>query len=227
MNILAIDQSTETTSIALKLVVDGWAVGSDASCGSKGIDVPLPTNHQLPTMVRDLLAEQKLTFGDLDRIVVGMGPGSFAGIRGALSFAQGVVLGRDRQCRLYGVSSAAAVVRDGETAMVVGDARRGLFWMSIHQGLRTVSAPRLVQKEELADSVGIQGLARKLGCGTLPLVVTPDGARIGGVLEEIFGERFAGNRRPSAERLIEIALGAPEELTPEPLPIYLSPAVRN
>ena len=57
--------------------------------------------------------------------------------------------------------------------------------------------------------------------------LTPDEARIGGRLAVAFGERFAGGRSPSAERMVRIALGHAGLLVPEPLPVYLSPAVRR
>ena len=57
--------------------------------------------------------------------------------------------------------------------------------------------------------------------------VTPDGVRIGGLLAGTFGARFSGSRAPSAGRLAHLAIGHPGILTPEPLPIYLSPAVRT
>ena len=99
---------------------------------------------------------------------------------------------------------------------VVGDARRGLFWVVAYDGTQTVTDLHLVPRDGLFDAVP-NGAA----------VVTPDGARIGDALREIFGQRFAGNRAPSAERIARLAFGNPEMLAPEPLPIYLSPAVRG
>ena len=174
-----------------------------------------------PSRTGGFLAESGLSFSDLDRIVVGTGPGSFAGIRGALSFAQGLAIGiRAKRPAVsapivYGVSSAAAVVQDDVLTAVIGDARRGLFWVVVHEGFCTVAELRLVSKEELPSAVPDGAVA-----------VTPDGARIGGMLGDMFGERFAGNRYPSAERIARIAIERPDLLTPEPLPIYLSPAVR-
>jgi hypothetical protein len=45
-------------------------------------------------------------------------------------------------------------------------------------------------------------------------------------LESIFGARYRGNMAPLAERIARIALASPDLLVPEPLPVYLSPAVR-
>ena len=50
---------------------------------------------------------EKLDLDGVGRIVVGTGPGSFAGIRSALAFAQGYALGRP--CEVFGMPSPCAL----------------------------------------------------------------------------------------------------------------------
>ena len=214
MNLLALDRSTDVQSVALA------AEGRLVSRLFEGADA---RRADWPVKVHDLLAANGLTFCDLDRIVVGTGPGSFAGIRGALAFTQGLAIGiRAKRARaaddpiVYGLPSALALALDDGVTAVVGDARRGLFWVAVYEGARTVAELHLVTKEELSAAVPLEAA-----------VVTPDGARIGTALGELFGTRFLGNRTPSAERLAQLALTHSELLVPEPLPIYLSPAVRT
>jgi hypothetical protein len=109
-----------------------------------------------------------------------------------------------------------ALAQDDGLTAVVGDARRGLFWVAVYEGVRTAADLHLVTGDELPAAVPPDAA-----------VVTPDGVRIGDLLAETFGARFAGSRSPSAERLAHLALAHPGVLTPEPLPIYLSPAVRR
>ena len=214
MSILALDRSTDVQTVALAVkdrIISRLFEGADAR------------RADWPVKVHDLLAANGLSFCDLDRIVVGTGPGSFAGIRGALAFAQGLAIGiRAKRARaaddpiVYGLPSALALAQADGTTAVVGDARRGLFWVAVYEGAKTVAELHLVTKEELPAAVPPEAV-----------VVTTDGARIGVVLGELFGSRFLGNRAPAAERLAQLALTHSELLIPEPLPIYLSPAVRT
>lgn len=148
----------------------------------------------------------------VERIVVGTGPGSFAGIRAALAFAQGYALGRP--CEVLGLPSACALAGEGKLA-VVGDARRGKVWIALFDGFRM---EREVFQVDAAD------LAR-----TVPAdhrVVSPDAARIDALLRETFGGRYLGGATPTDEGLRRFAERNPGLLRPEPLPIYLNPAVR-
>ena len=152
---------------------------------------------------------------DLDgvgRIVVGTGPGSFAGIRSALAFAQGYALGK--ACEVLGLPSACALAGDGKVA-VIGDARQGKAWIALFDGFRMEREVFQVDQSEL-------GMSGPADCK----VTTPDAARIETLLRETFGDRYLGGRVPTAEGLRRFAEANPSALKPEPLPIYLNPAVR-
>ena len=81
MNLLALDTSTDTLSIAVARSDQRWlhsgAGGAQAS------------SHLLPA-IRTLMAEAGLGFDALDAIVFGRGPGSFTGLRTACAIAQGL-----------------------------------------------------------------------------------------------------------------------------------------
>ena len=166
----------------------------------------------------------ELDLDDVGRIVVGMGPGSFAGIRAALAFAQGFSLGR--RCEVFGIPSPCAVAAilkgvrpflgwNGKLA-VVGDARRGKTWVALFDGLALVRDIFQVAAEEIHEAIPPD-----------MSVVTVDEARIGEKLKNVFGERYLGGRTPTAEGLKAFAEANPSALVREPLPIYLNPAVRD
>lgn len=166
----------------------------------------------------------ELDLEGVERIVVGIGPGSFAGIRSALAFAQGFALGRG--CEVLGLPSPCAVAGSGLRAdgdgldpsvplAVVGDSRRGLCWVALFEAGRLAREIFQVPTEELMAAVPPSAQ-----------VVTPDAARLEEFLNETFGPRYLGGRTPTSEGLKAYAEANPSELKPEPLPIYLNPAVR-
>ena len=153
---------------------------------------------------------------NIDRIVVGTGPGSFAGIRAAIAFAQGYAIGRP-SCEVLGLPSPCALAEVGIGRLaVVGDARRGLFWIAIFTDFSLDREIFQVDREGLVSAVPAD-------C----CVITPDESRIGALLAECFGERYGGGSTPTDEGLRRFAEANPAMLRPEPLPIYLNPAVRG
>ena len=207
MNLLVIDRSTDTQSVAV--AKDGKVFGRVFA----GMD---SRSAEWPLKIREFLASNGLTVNDLDQVLVGQGPGSFAGIRAALAFAQGLALGnRSRETKVVGLPSTYALTRDGARTAVIGDARRDRFWIVLYDGVKCVQDFTLVSKDELAKAVP-ENYA----------VVTPDGARIEPLLQAVFADCYKGSLVPLAQRLAEVALAHLELPKTEPLPLYLQPAVR-
>ena len=90
------------------------------------------------------LAGVQKQFGPPDRIVVGLGPGSYAGTRIAISAAIGLQLAT--KAELIGLPSLCAIECDEQDYAVVGDARRQSFFLArVHN--RIMSAPPALQTE--------------------------------------------------------------------------------
>ncbi|MBQ0032923.1 MAG: hypothetical protein KBT68_08990, partial [bacterium] len=106
---------------------------------------------------------EALDLDGVERIVVGTGPGSFAGIRSALAFAQGYALGR--KCEVLGLPSACAIaaqiyaenpLSDSTSSLhlaVVGDARQGKAWVALFDGYSLEKDVFQVNQQELLGSV--------------------------------------------------------------------------
>lgn len=200
MNTLFIERSTDKATLAL--VKDG-ALAAEASLVSSGMN-----SGAWVAETRDFIGDREIS-----RIVVGTGPGSFAGIRAALAFAQGYAVGSG--CTVEGLPSPCAFAPAEGPLAVVGDARRGMYWIALFDG------PRLV-----CDIFQVEGEMLHLRVPVGVKVVTPDAARIDSLLKETFGSDYAGGAAPTASGLARATLANPSLLVPEPLPVYLNPAVR-
>jgi len=91
---------------------------------------PHSTQEQLEPWMRDILQDHELTFGAIARWSVGLGPGSFTGIRVGIAFLKGITL--ESAAQLQGVLTAYAVasqtsadLQTHDTLAVLNDARRG------------------------------------------------------------------------------------------------------
>ncbi len=128
MIVLGFDTSTPATALALRLP-DGATVQArdDPAPGER----PGHATRLLP-LAANLLAHANLRFADVDRIAVGVGPGTFTGLRIGLASARGLAQSLDAE--LVGVSSLRALAhvaangaRYANTGAVLAliDARRG------------------------------------------------------------------------------------------------------
>src|SRR6185312_3841517 len=94
-------------------------------------------------MIEEALRDAKLEREQIDCIAVGIGPGSYTGIRSAISIAQGWQLARP--IKLLGVSSAEAIAAQAQAegargrVHVIVDAQRGEFYIASYE-LATASA---------------------------------------------------------------------------------------
>ena len=86
-------------------------------------------------------------FGAPETIIVGLGPGSYAGTRIAISAAIGIQLSCD--ARLIGYPSICAMECDAQEYCVVGDARRKSFFFARISQNEVIEGPTLFSELEL------------------------------------------------------------------------------
>ena len=117
--------------------------------------------EQLPGLVRSVCQEASLQLSDLVELRVGVGPGSFTGLRIGMSFAKGLALALRIPC--IGVCSffAAASARTIQEAVsgritVLADARRSELFHALYDvasgELLVVSPPKIVSN---ADAIAV------------------------------------------------------------------------
>jgi tRNA threonylcarbamoyladenosine biosynthesis protein TsaB len=116
-------------------------------------------------MIEEALREAGLEREQIDVIAVGLGPGSYTGIRVALSVAQGWQLAsRNGGTKLLGVSSAEGVVAQAQAEKISGrvnvviDAQRNEFYLAAYEisaaGWREIEPLRIVTRAEVESRAG-------------------------------------------------------------------------
>lgn len=161
-------------------------------------------------LIESVLREGQVQRDQIECLVVGLGPGSYTGIRSAIAAAQGWELARS--VPLLGISSMDALARvawrnglRGRVALLV-DAQRDEFYVAEWDLSDTESRP--VSALRLATRIEIETLAR-----TGIRVVGPCAAAVGGLA-----------LYPAAAALAELATGRTDFVGGESLePIYLRP----
>jgi tRNA threonylcarbamoyladenosine biosynthesis protein TsaB len=86
-------------------------------------------------------------FGAPDTIIVGLGPGSYAGTRIAISAAIGLQV--SCTARLIGFASISAMECDAHEYCVIGDARRKSFFFARVRANELIEGPTLLSESEL------------------------------------------------------------------------------
>jgi tRNA threonylcarbamoyladenosine biosynthesis protein TsaB len=160
MNLLAIDTSTDTCSVAANR---GQAFFSRSEPALQR------QAEKILGMVEELLAEARLELGQIEGIAYGEGPGSFTGLRIAAGVTQGLAFARG--LRVVGVGSLLAMVEQaaeeaaGEKFIACIDAHMGEVYHAAYRkagsGWTQVSAPGLYKPE----GVPVPSGGDWIGCG--------------------------------------------------------------
>lgn len=141
-----------------------------------------------------------------DALAVGLGPGSFAGIRAAIAFLQGLGIAWGLQPIGFPSAALYAMASGREELTIIGDARRNTLWAVdyriTNQKIEQTSTFRLLQCSTFQPS---------------DKMVSPDAQRLARFnLPEV---------KLSADLLEKTFYNLITPPTTDPLPIYLHPAV--
>jgi tRNA threonylcarbamoyl adenosine modification protein YeaZ len=212
MRVLGIETSSPRGTVAL--VVDGRIEVELEHDGSAHAE-------HLLSLVDRALAEGGVARTALDRIAVGVGPGSFTGLRVGIAFARGVALGLG--CPVVGVGSLRAMcgaVPAGVPGVRVGvlDARRAeLFLAAYTPESDELAAPRAVRADRAAGFVEGLGTGPVVVIGSAALGVVPDHVRFHSPQTDL----------PSAGHVALIASGMQPSAAPaDPLYVRDADAIR-
>lgn len=148
MIVLGIDTATAATVVGLRSA-DGGVL--EARDDPRTDQRPGHSTRLLP-LAAELLDRAGLRWNDLERIAVGVGPGTFTGLRVGLASAHGLALSSGAE--LVGVSSLRALAlnaRERPCVLAAIDARRGELFLAGYQQEMESIAPRAVAPDAVGE----------------------------------------------------------------------------
>jgi tRNA threonylcarbamoyladenosine biosynthesis protein TsaB len=159
--VLAIDTATPATVVGLR-TADGAVL--EARDDPRPGERPGHCTRLLP-LAAGLLEQAAVRWSEIDRVAVGVGPGTFTGLRVGLATAHG--LARSSDAELVGVSSLRALALGaGEPAVLAAiDARRGEVFVAGYQQEMELLSPRALEPAAVATAMAESGM---LADGGLP-----------------------------------------------------------
>lgn len=152
MKILGIDTSTDFLSMAI-INENGMLVNFEYSCNRQHSSNLIP-------LIKEMLNKSGLSIKDLDAFAVGIGPGSFTGLRIGVSTIKGLALGCSKP--VVGVPTLDVIATNaayfpGIICPII-DARKGKFYAALYQpkrnGLKKISKYLLIPLDKLALKIG-------------------------------------------------------------------------
>ena len=147
MKVLALEFSSAQRSVAV--VVDGQVRGRTQETGTR--------ESRALSLIEAALDAAELERENVDCLAVGLGPGSYTGIRSAIALAQGWQLARGT--KLLGISSVESLAAQARVEKAYGrvnvviDAQRSEFYLARYEvsasGCLEVTPLRLAGREEV------------------------------------------------------------------------------
>jgi tRNA threonylcarbamoyladenosine biosynthesis protein TsaB len=173
MRILAFDTATAATAVALADGDTALERRDDPPAGAR----PGHTARLMPLIV-ELLAEAGWDWDQLDRIAVGVGPGTFTGLRIGIATAR--ALAQARGLELVGISTleSLSLNSDADHVCAVLDARRGEVFAAAWKLRRRVLAAAALDPVALTELLAPGTLAIGDGAVAFRGVLEGSGARI-------------------------------------------------
>jgi tRNA threonylcarbamoyladenosine biosynthesis protein TsaB len=151
VNVLGMDTSTAATSVCVLRDEDQ----------AFAVDPPLERLFEPPGHSRELMPaaaaameQAGLAWEDLDAVAVGVGPGTFTGLRIGVATARALAHGS--RASLHPVSSLAALAAgaDAPQALPLIDAKRGELFGALHERSDELVAPFVARPDEVAARTG-------------------------------------------------------------------------
>jgi tRNA threonylcarbamoyladenosine biosynthesis protein TsaB len=222
--VVGFDTATPATAVAVLAGDRAFEARHDPEPGQR----PGHATRLLP-LVRQAMERASVSWNQVDRLAVGVGPGTFTGLRIGIATAVGIARARDMP--VNGISSlrtlaaganAASHAAPGRLTVAVIDARRGEAFAAAYQGDVELWPPAALGPDALAERVRAIGV----GASEAPVAIGDGSVKFRDHLESA-GAVVPADDSPlhlvSAAQLCRLAVGREPDHPDAVLPEYVRP----
>lgn len=163
MNVLALDTASQATAVAVA------GPGEESLGAWEAVDAHGRPRHseRVLGLAAELLERAGVGWCELDLVAVGVGPGTYTGLRIGIATARGLALSAG--ARLVGVGTLRALVAGApdENAVAVLEAGRGEVFAGAWRGALETQSPLVLAPDALGTLVGHEPGRLSVGSGAV------------------------------------------------------------
>jgi tRNA threonylcarbamoyladenosine biosynthesis protein TsaB len=216
VSLLGIDTST-AASAACVVRADGEVF--EVAPEPAALDARPAHASELMPAVADVMERAGVDYGDLEAIAVGVGPGTFTGLRIGIATARALASANGLQLRPVSSLAALAAGIDADLRLPLIDAKRGEVFAALYRRNGAVTwGPLALPPEEVAGRIRSDGIR--------PLAAGDGSLRFRGVLEAAGISVMPDESRAHVVRALHVcrlAAAVPGVAPQAVLPDYLRP----
>jgi tRNA threonylcarbamoyladenosine biosynthesis protein TsaB len=158
VTLLGMDTSTPAASAA---VLRGDGESFEVLPSPERLRRPPAHAAELMPAVAEAMERAEVDWGDLDAIAVGVGPGTFTGLRIGIATARALATAADLPLRRVSSLAALAAGIDHLVRLPLIDARRSEVFAALYEGEREFWPPMATSPEDLIEQLGNAGVVRE------------------------------------------------------------------